>query len=357
MSLHEPLVSIVTPVYNGEKYLVECIESVLSQTYQNWDYTIVNNCSTDRSLEIAKKYAEKDSRIKVVSNEQFVGLIENHNIAFRQISEQSKYCKLISADDWIYPECIAKLVELAEREPSVGIVGSYAINAYGVRWSEIPLNTCIFSGKQICRHSLLKSIDSFWTPSAVLYRAQLVKSSNAFYPGPSPSADLAAIFTYLQSWNFGFVHQILSFERIHKEAMNSKLRLLNSFLVDRIDYLRQYGALYLQPEEIEKRREELLDEYYKYLAQSVFKFRNKEFWEFHREVLERNGYLLYSSRLAKALGLKFLDVLFNPKQTIEKVVSRFTSNQNLGKPLFAVNLTSMEKGAAVNEKLADTISK
>ena len=46
----EPLVSVVTPVYNGDKYLADCVESVLKQTYQNWEYVIVNNCSTDRTL-------------------------------------------------------------------------------------------------------------------------------------------------------------------------------------------------------------------------------------------------------------------------------------------------------------------
>ncbi|HWG97207.1 MAG TPA: glycosyltransferase, partial [Nitrospira sp.] len=61
MNAHDPLVSIVTPVYNGEKYLAECIESILAQTFPRWDYTIVNNCSTDRSLEIAECYAQKDS--------------------------------------------------------------------------------------------------------------------------------------------------------------------------------------------------------------------------------------------------------------------------------------------------------
>ena len=55
-----PLVSIVTPVYNGEAYLEECIESVLAQTYTHWEYIIVNNCSTDNTLDIARRYESKD---------------------------------------------------------------------------------------------------------------------------------------------------------------------------------------------------------------------------------------------------------------------------------------------------------
>src|SRR3989442_1303003 len=94
------LVSVVTPVYNGENYLRECIESVLAQTYTHWDFTIVNNCSTDRTLDIAQEYAVKDPRIRIHNNETLVRQIANYNIAFRQISPESKYCKVVAADDW-----------------------------------------------------------------------------------------------------------------------------------------------------------------------------------------------------------------------------------------------------------------
>src|SRR5713101_6628853 len=94
----QPLVSVVTPVYNGEKYLAECIESILAQTYQNWEYIIVNNCSTDGSPAIAQAYAKKDARIRIHNNHEFVGMIQNHNIAFRQIALESKYCKMVHAD-------------------------------------------------------------------------------------------------------------------------------------------------------------------------------------------------------------------------------------------------------------------
>src|SRR5262245_48451206 len=129
MSLPDgPLVSVLTPVYNGEDYLAECIESVLAQTYRNFEYTIVNNCSKDRSLEIALSYAKKDSRIRVHDNEQFVGVIENHNIAFRLVSGSAKYCKVVSGDDFILPEYLTKVVEFAEANPTVGIVGSYQLS-------------------------------------------------------------------------------------------------------------------------------------------------------------------------------------------------------------------------------------
>src|SRR4249920_1474381 len=101
----QPRVSIVTPLYNNAEYLPECLDSILAQTYANWDCTIVNNCSTDRSADIAHRYAAKDSRIRVHDNSQFLPAIANHSASLRLISPSSKYCKIVFADDWIFPEC------------------------------------------------------------------------------------------------------------------------------------------------------------------------------------------------------------------------------------------------------------
>src|SRR6266849_6791651 len=117
----QPLVSVITPVYNGDQYLRECIESVLAQTYSNWVYTIVNNCSTDGTLAIAGEYAQRDKRIRIYSNDSLLDIIANHNRAFRLISADSKYCKVVSADDWLFPECLTKMVGVAEANPSVGL--------------------------------------------------------------------------------------------------------------------------------------------------------------------------------------------------------------------------------------------
>src|ERR1700683_1050672 len=106
-----PLVSVVTPAYNEEKYLGECIESVLAQTYTNWDYTIVNNGSTDGTLAIAQKYAAANPRIRVISHDTVIPALANFNFSLRQASTASKYYKMVLADDWMFPECLERMVE------------------------------------------------------------------------------------------------------------------------------------------------------------------------------------------------------------------------------------------------------
>ncbi len=99
MQVLSPLVSVVTPAYNEEEHLAECIESVLAQTYTNWEYVIVNNCSTDGTMAVAEKYAAVDPRIRVLGNDKLIPAVANFNFTLRQISAESKYCKMVLADD------------------------------------------------------------------------------------------------------------------------------------------------------------------------------------------------------------------------------------------------------------------
>ena len=146
-----PLVTIVTPAYNEEKLLSECIESVLAQSYTNWDYLIVNNCSEDGTLAIAEKYAASDGRIRVVSNSSLLPAVANFNSALRQIRPDSKYAKILFADDWMFPECLERMVSLAEANPSVGIVGAYGHQGQVVLWTGVPFPDKVLRGREICR--------------------------------------------------------------------------------------------------------------------------------------------------------------------------------------------------------------
>ena len=82
----------------------------------------------------------------------------------------------------------------------------------------LPLGEECSAGREAARSYLLGAIDSFWTPSTVLYRASLVRATDAFFPGSAPSADLEACLNCLKQSDLGFVHQILSFERVHDEG-------------------------------------------------------------------------------------------------------------------------------------------
>ena len=96
-----PLVSIITPCYNADKFIAETIESVLSQTYQNWEMLICDDCSTDNSVEIIRAYADKDSRIKLFKTPHNTGTpAEPRNIA---IDNAKGYCvAFLDADDvWL----------------------------------------------------------------------------------------------------------------------------------------------------------------------------------------------------------------------------------------------------------------
>ena len=328
----QPLVSIVTPVYNGALYLRECIESILAQTYSNWEYTIVNNCSTDDTLKIAEEYANKDKRIHVISNDNLLDVIANHNRAFRLISPSSKYCKDVSADDWLFPECLVKMVSVAEANPSVGIVGSYQLSGGGakwtawcVRWAELPYPSTVIPGREVCRVQLLGGPYVFGTPTSLLYRADLVRGQADFYPNSSPNADTSACYKYLRETDFGFVHQVLSYERIHEQAISTTCRSVNSYESSRLSDVLEYGPYYLTKEELTGRVDEVLADYYSFLGLSVFHCRNRAFWRYHKERLHDSGYSLSYGRVAKSAFVKLLDLVLNPKQTAEKMCRRLVT--------------------------------
>jgi glycosyltransferase involved in cell wall biosynthesis len=144
----EPLVCILTPVYNGEKLLAACIRSVLEQTYSNFEYIIVNNRSTDRTLEIAESFAKQDSRIRIHNNTEFLNVVDNHNMAFSLIPDRAKYSKNVDADDWIFPNCLAELVKRAEQYPTVGMVTSYVLNGNRVGWDGLPYPSNFMKGSK-----------------------------------------------------------------------------------------------------------------------------------------------------------------------------------------------------------------
>lgn len=284
-----PLVSIVTPVYNGEEFLAECIESVLAQSYTHWDYTIVNNCSNDRSLAIAQAYAATDPRIRIVDNERFLNILENHNHAVRQISPGSKYFKFVFADDWLYSNCLDEMVGLAERNPSVGVVCAYTMDGHSVRWHGPEYPAERLPGREVCRQRLLGGPYVFGTMTSLLIRSDLARERPVFFNVRNLQSDMEVCFELLQESEFGFIHQVLSFVRDQKNTNDSFAARLNSHrLADFVIFLK-YGSLVLDDAEYQQHIKTARRQYYRMLAHNVLRLRGNEFWKFHKDALAEVG--------------------------------------------------------------------
>lgn len=119
------MVTIGLPFYNAEKYLALAIESVLQQTYTNWELLLLDDGSTDNSLSIAQSYAQKDSRIRVLSDSKNRKSGYRHNQA-AQLTK-TKYLAKMDADDIMHPNRIARQVEILETHSEIDVLGT---NAY-----------------------------------------------------------------------------------------------------------------------------------------------------------------------------------------------------------------------------------
>lgn len=112
MEMDNFLVSVITPAYNCELFIEYTIESVINQTYKNWEMIIVNDCSTDNTFDILKKYSEKDNRIKIINLNKNVGVSEARNIAIR--NAVGKYIAFLDSDDLWTSEKLEKQVMFME---------------------------------------------------------------------------------------------------------------------------------------------------------------------------------------------------------------------------------------------------
>lgn len=315
-----PLVSILTPVYNTGRYLAECIESVLAQSYGNWEYLIVNNCSTDDSLEIARRYAKKDSRIRVHDNTEFLGMEANLNAALRRISARSSYTKFVLADDWIFPRCVEDMVAVAETHPSIGLVGCYGLDGSHVVWDGLPYPGTFMPGRNICRLFFLEKIYVLGTPTSLLYRSDLVRTHDPFYNELNTHSDTETCIRLLCEHDFGFVHQVLAFSRQQAGSQREVAKRTNTLLAARLFELSRYGADFLSAEELRFCQNRNLTEYYNFLAVSVIRGNfDRDFWTLHRSTLGQYGFGFRRGRILGAILARLARALLSPLETLRKL--------------------------------------
>ena len=175
-----PRVSIGLPVYDGEAYLEQAINSILSQTYKDFELIIADNASTDRTQEICLNYVKMDKRIKYHRNKTNIGAPRNYNLTFELSS--GEYFKWAAHDDIIVPEYLEKCVHVLDSDPSVVLCHSRvgAINQDGVLISNYDDKTLyhIDSWKPHERFAdLISSRNQCWSIMGLIRRSCLARTS------------------------------------------------------------------------------------------------------------------------------------------------------------------------------------
>lgn len=278
----QPFVSVLMPVFNGTKFLEECIESVLTQDYENWEYALVNNHSTDNSLQTMQEYADRDKRIHIHNKKDFLPQMENLNHVFRQISSKSKYCKVVYANDWLFPECLTKMVAVAEEYPSVGIVSSSRLDENSGNLDGLPYLSYYNDSKEVARKYLKYGASKFGSPTSLLIRSDLIRRRGKVYEESHMATDTTACIDMLQESDFGFVHEVLTFSRRHDMGItNTKAKESYLFMYAKLFFPLTYGPIFLSDDKLEKSLTFEINKYYILFARNLFG--SKLIKEFNRQ--------------------------------------------------------------------------
>ena len=282
----DPLVSVLVPVYNGERFLDEAIASVRSQSYENWRLVVIDNASTDATPRIAAAHAAADERITVATYTDLVPVYGNFNRAAGHIVPGSRYFKFLCADDVLYPECLTAMVGVAERHPAVGLVSAHRHDGDHVNIGGVPIGVEAIDGAEVAARLLMGGTYGFLfgSPSSILLRVGVVPRTPLFDEGLL-HADTDLGYAFLAASDFGFVHQILTYTRRHAGAITSYASRMSTYRPEYIRILRRWGPRFLERDEFERRLAVLTAVYARDLLGRPRRFSDPAFREYHRSAV------------------------------------------------------------------------
>ena len=230
MSQKEPLVSIITPTYNHEKYIGECIESVKNQTFSNWEMIIINDGSTDKTYEIAKITAAGDSRIQVINqqNKGIFRLDEAYNYALK--ISKGEYIAILEGDDYWEHDKLEIQVNALEIDKSVVMGWGKAASRVAFQ-KEIYQVHPVSSSKNLSFYfnnppgTIFNAVfDDFFPPLTYIIRKDaLLKIGGFIQVLPFPAVDLSTVLALSKLGTFHFSDCILGTWRIFPEQTTKTL--------------------------------------------------------------------------------------------------------------------------------------
>lgn len=249
MNLKEPQISILLPVYNGETYLAECIQSVLVQSFQNFELLIMNDCSTDSSLEIITQFDDK--RIRYFEHKQNKGLFPSLNELLHL--SQSALVRLLGQDDCLEPNCLREEIAFFDAHPEIGMsyCKAYFIDENGDQTGQTPINDL----PEINKPDLSLNYYFFLgclpgNICTVCLRRSYFEEVGFFDETYLIAGDYEAWVRMANRFPLGIVHQFLVSLRRHKKQLS---QLDKSTTIYIIENRRIHDNLFVQmPDELQK---------------------------------------------------------------------------------------------------------
>ena len=262
------MVSIIVPVYNVAPFLDECIASIVSQSYTEWEAILVDDGSTDGSSNICDCWSKKDSRIKVIhQSNSGVSTARNNGID----AASGEYITFVDSDDYVDESYLQEMINATKKSPCDIVVS-------GVKYKYKNREEKIFAPSKKCSFTLsqencvtfveLNKVHLFYAPYSKLYRSDIIKGNNIAFPkGISYGEDLLFIYNYLShtkniacTTQVNYNYRILgsgtlsSKHRDDQFAVNySQWKILKSFYVNKemwndcsqeLLYKRLWGNIY-----------------------------------------------------------------------------------------------------------------
>jgi len=255
-SLLQPLVAVMTPVYNGADSLTACLESVRAQNYKNWIHLVADNASTDGSRQIAEKFAAQDPRVKVLSFRELLPMLENFNRALAAVPPSAVYLKQLHADDTLHPTCLEKMVAAAERDTSVALVVSRFYLGSVLSPRNAPAQAVRLSGRTVAKETLLGTSNVLGTPSIPLMRIDRLVGwpslfrVDRFPPGhpskpPHNQGDKESCLATLEREDIAFLPEPLVSLRDEGPSATGFARRVGGWHATRIDLLLRLGPRFM----------------------------------------------------------------------------------------------------------------
>ena len=204
-----PDISIIVPIYNSEKYLAQTIESIINQSIDNIEILLVNDGSTDSSLEICNKYADKDKRIRVLSKSNG-GLADARNYGMKHAI--GKYYMFIDADDLFENDSCECMLNEIKKQNADYVIGNYQIiDDDGVRWPKPAFDEEKFFNMILDIYDHEKS---FWVMNNTawnkIYSADFMKRNDIYFKVPAPSEDeYCSLMCYLKANKGAYLPKVM----------------------------------------------------------------------------------------------------------------------------------------------------